>query len=94
MRSQESGESSAIAEAEVEAKAWIDGREYTAANTIQGLRAEAESKRHVSENPIWGSVYIDFDPPRVCAIGLAEPENIWGLSFPSEDGVTKSSQES
>ena len=30
-------------------------------------------------------VYVDPERPRVCGIGLAEPENIWGLSFPPED---------
>ena len=30
-------------------------------------------------------VYVDPDQPRVCGIGLAKPENIWGLSFPPED---------
>ena len=30
-------------------------------------------------------VYVDPDQPRVCGIGLAKPENIWGLSFPPDD---------
>ena len=30
-------------------------------------------------------VYVDPERPRVCGIGLAEPENIWGLSLPPED---------
>lgn len=30
-------------------------------------------------------VYVDPERPRVCAIGLAEPENIWGVTFPPED---------
>ena len=30
-------------------------------------------------------VYVDPDQPRVCGIGFANPENIWGLSFPPED---------
>ena len=30
-------------------------------------------------------VYVDPDRPRVCGIGLAQPENIWGLSFPPDD---------
>ena len=30
-------------------------------------------------------VYVDPERPRVCGIGLAEPENIWGLSFPPDD---------
>jgi hypothetical protein len=30
-------------------------------------------------------VYVDLEQPRVCGIGLAEPENIWGLSLPPED---------
>jgi len=30
-------------------------------------------------------VYVDPDRPRVCGIGLAEPQNIWGLSFPPDD---------
>jgi len=29
--------------------------------------------------------YVDPDQPRVCGIGLAPPENIWGLSFPPDD---------
>jgi hypothetical protein len=30
-------------------------------------------------------VYVDPERPRVCGIGLAEPENIWGLSLPPDD---------
>jgi hypothetical protein len=30
-------------------------------------------------------VYVDPERPLVCGIGLAEPENIWGLSFPPDD---------
>ena len=30
-------------------------------------------------------VYVDPERPRVCGIGLAVPENIWGLSFPPDD---------
>ena len=30
-------------------------------------------------------VYVDPDRPRVCAISLDEPQNIWGLSFPPDD---------
>ena len=30
-------------------------------------------------------VYVDPEQPRVCGIGLARPENIWGLSFPPDD---------
>lgn len=30
-------------------------------------------------------VYVDPEQPRVCGIGLAKPENIWGLSFPPDD---------
>ena len=30
-------------------------------------------------------VYVDPERPRVCGIGLVEPENIWGLSFPPDD---------
>jgi hypothetical protein len=30
-------------------------------------------------------VYADPERPRVCGIGLAEPENIWGVSFPPDD---------
>jgi hypothetical protein len=30
-------------------------------------------------------VYLDPERPRVCGIGLAEPENIWGLSLPPDD---------
>jgi hypothetical protein len=30
-------------------------------------------------------VYVDPERPRVCGIGLAEPENIRGLSFPPAD---------
>ena len=29
--------------------------------------------------------YVDPDQPRMCGIGLAAPENIWGLSFPPDD---------
>jgi hypothetical protein len=30
-------------------------------------------------------VFVDPDQPRVCGIGLAKPENIWGLSSPPDD---------
>jgi len=30
-------------------------------------------------------VYVDPDQPRICGIGLAQPENIWGLSLPPDD---------
>jgi len=30
-------------------------------------------------------VYVDPDRPRVCGIGLAVPDNIWGLAFPPDD---------
>lgn len=30
-------------------------------------------------------VYVDPERPRVCGIALAQPENIWGLSFPPDD---------
>jgi hypothetical protein len=30
-------------------------------------------------------VYVDPERPRVCGIGLIEPGNIWGLSFPPDD---------
>ena len=30
-------------------------------------------------------VYIDPERPRICGIGLVQPENIWGLSFPPDD---------
>ena len=30
-------------------------------------------------------VYVDPERPRVCGIGLAEPQNIWGVSFPPDD---------
>lgn len=30
-------------------------------------------------------VYVDPDQPRVCGIGLVEPQNIWGLSLPPDD---------
>jgi len=30
-------------------------------------------------------VYVDPERPRVCGIALAEPGNIWGLSFPPDD---------
>jgi hypothetical protein len=30
-------------------------------------------------------VYVDPERPRVCGISLAEPQNIWGLSFPPDD---------
>jgi hypothetical protein len=30
-------------------------------------------------------VYVDPERPRVCGIGLGQPENIWGLSFPPDD---------
>jgi len=30
-------------------------------------------------------VYVDPDHPRLCGIGLHEPHNIWGVTFPPED---------
>jgi hypothetical protein len=30
-------------------------------------------------------VYVDPDQPRICGIGLVQPENIWGLSLPPDD---------
>ena len=30
-------------------------------------------------------VYVDPERPRVCGIGLAQPENLWGLSLPPDD---------
>ena len=30
-------------------------------------------------------VYVDPEKPRVCGIGLDNPENIWGLSLPPDD---------
>jgi len=30
-------------------------------------------------------VYVDPEKPEHCGIALAEPENIWGLSFPPDD---------
>jgi hypothetical protein len=30
-------------------------------------------------------VYIDPNQPRVCGIGLEQPENIWGVSSPPKD---------
>jgi hypothetical protein len=30
-------------------------------------------------------VYVDHERPWVCGIGLTEPKNIWGLSFPPDD---------
>jgi hypothetical protein len=30
-------------------------------------------------------VYVDPEQPRICGIGLVQPENIWGLSVPPDD---------
>ena len=30
-------------------------------------------------------VYVDPERPRVCGIALVRPENIWGLSFPTDN---------
>jgi hypothetical protein len=30
-------------------------------------------------------VYVDPDQPRICGVGLVQPENIWGLSLPPDD---------
>ena len=30
-------------------------------------------------------VYVDPDQPRLCGIGLDEPQNIWGVSLPPDD---------
>jgi hypothetical protein len=35
-------------------------------------------------------VYVDPERPRICGIRLAEPKNIWGLSFPPDDWIDDS----
>ena len=30
-------------------------------------------------------VYVDPDHPRLCGVGLAQPQNIWGVSLPPND---------
>ena len=37
-------------------------------------------------------VYVDPERPLVCGIGLAEPENIWGVSFPPDDWYESSNE--
>ena len=34
-------------------------------------------------------VYVDPERPRVCAIRLAEQDNIWGLIFPPDDWLRR-----
>jgi len=34
-------------------------------------------------------VYVDPERPFVCGIALDKPENIWGLSFPPDDGFER-----
>ena len=56
--------------------------------TSVSLRVEMEIEIHViltDKRAPAKVVYVDPDRPRVCGIGLAEPENIWGLSFPPDD---------
>ena len=36
-------------------------------------------------------VYVDAERPFVCAIALAKPENIWGLSLPPDDWYERNS---
>lgn len=35
-------------------------------------------------------VYVDPEQPRQCGIGLAKPENIWGVSLPPDDWYEES----
>ena len=49
------------------------------------LRVEMKIEIHVilTDKPASAKVvYVDPERPRICGVGLAQPENIWGLSFP------------
>jgi hypothetical protein len=37
-------------------------------------------------------VYVDPDAPRICGIGLVQPQNIWGLSLPPDDWNERTSE--
>ena len=52
------------------------------------LRVGLEIEIHViltDKRALAKVVYVDPERPRVCGIGLAEPENVWGVSFPPDD---------
>jgi hypothetical protein len=57
-------------------------------STTVALRVGLKVEVHVlptGKRGLADVVYVDPDRPRVCGVGLASPENIWGLSFPPED---------
>ena len=57
-------------------------------STTAALRVGLRVEVHVlltGKRGLGGVVYVDPDQPRVCGVGLTNPENIWGLSFPPED---------
>ena|SRR5215472_12378733 len=49
-----------------------------------GMRIEIQV--HLTDKRAQATVvYVDAEHPLQCGIGLAKPENIWGLSLPPED---------
>src|SRR5262245_53708803 len=44
------------------------------------IRVVLTDKRAVAD-----VVYVDPDAPRICGVGLVQPQNIWGLSLPPDD---------
>jgi hypothetical protein len=56
--------------------------------TAISLRVGMKIEIHViltDKRALANVVYVDPDRPRICGIGLEQPENIWGLSFPPDD---------
>ena len=56
--------------------------------TSVSLRVEMKIEIHVivtDKRAPAKVVYVDPERPRVCGIALAQPDNIWGLSFPPDD---------
>ena len=58
--------------------------------TTVPLRVEMKVEIHVISTDKHAPakvVYVDPERPRICGIGLDEPEDIWGVSFPSTTGT-------
>jgi len=52
------------------------------------LRVEMKVEIHVISTGKHASakvVYVDPERPRICGVGLDEPEDIWGVSFPPDE---------
>lgn len=57
-------------------------------STAVPLRVGMKIQIHVMTTTIRAAanvVHVDPDRPRICAIGLVIPENIWGVSLPPDD---------